>query len=46
MSRFVDAKGRELYDQSGVWQRREFVLLWDLPMQQGDGVELAYEVEE
>jgi len=41
---FVDARGRELYDQYGTWQRVVFVAFWNLPMVQGEGVELAVEV--
>lgn len=47
MSRYVDAKGRELYDQYGTWQRGvDFVPFWDLPMGQAEGEELAVEVDD
>ncbi len=45
LSRYVDAKGRELYDQYGTWQRVDFVPFWDLPMGQDEGEELAVEVD-
>ncbi len=43
---FVDAKGRELYVQYETWQRVAFVPFWDLPMAQGEGEELALEVDD
>lgn len=45
MTRYIDARGREVFDQYGRWQRVEFVAFWDLPMGQEEGDEIAIEAE-